>query len=74
MSEWNGWKSHSSVDRDRKWKTFKFRPGIPYTIRTNQFHLTKNDRERLKLVSKMSLKKWNTNFRLEKQDFLSSDR
>ena len=41
MSEWNGWKSHSSVDRDRKWKTFKFRPGIAYTICKNQFHLTK---------------------------------
>ena len=32
---------------------------------TQKFHLTKNDREGLKLVSKMVLKKWNTNFRLE---------
>ena len=30
---------------------------------TNQFHLTKNDREGLKLISKKALKKWNTNFR-----------
>ena len=32
---------------------------------TNQFHLPKNDREGLKPVSKMTLKKWTTNFRLE---------
>ena len=31
---------------------------------TNQFQLPKNGREGLKLVSKMALKKWNTNFRL----------
>ena len=29
------------------------------------FHLPENGREGLKLVSKMALKKWNTNFRLE---------
>ena len=48
----------------------KFRPGIELIICTNQFHLPKNSREGLKLVSKMALKKWNTNFRLEKQDYL----
>ena len=31
---------------------------------TNQFQLQKNGREGLKLVSRMSLKQWNTNFRL----------
>ena len=31
---------------------------------TNQFQLPKNGREGLKLVSKMAVKKWNTNFRL----------
>ena len=45
--------------------TGEFCPGIAFTIFTNQFHLPKNDREGLKLVSKMALKKWNTNFRLE---------
>ena len=31
-----------------------------------QFHFPKNDREGVKMaVSKMTLKKWNTNFRLE---------
>ena len=30
---------------------------------TNQFQLPKNGREGLKLVSKMAVKKWNTNFR-----------
>ena len=42
-----------------------FTPEIVFTICTNQFHLPKNDREGLKLVSKMTLKKWTTNFRLE---------
>ena len=31
----------------------EFRPGIAFTICTNPFHLLKNDREGLKLVSKM---------------------
>ena len=48
-----------------KFRTSKFRPGIAFTICTNQFHLPKNDREGLKLVSKIALKKSNTNFRLE---------
>ena len=34
-------------------------------LRTDQFHLQKNYGEGLKLVSKMALKKWNSNFRLE---------
>ena len=43
-------------------RTGKFRPEIAFTIYINQFHLPKNDREGLKLV--FSLKKWNSNFRL----------
>ena len=43
----------------------KFRPGIAFTICTTQFHLPENCQEGLKLVSKMALKKCNTNFRLE---------
>ena len=46
-----------------KFRTDKFRPGIAFKICTNQFNLPKN--EGLKLVSKVALKKWNTNFRLE---------
>ena len=45
-----------------------FVPSIAFTIstiRTNQFHLPKNGREGLKLVSRMALKKWTTNFRLK---------
>ena len=45
-----------------------FVPSIAFTIstiRTNQFHLPKNGREGLKLVSRMASKKWNTNFHLE---------
>ena len=38
----------------------KFRPGIAFTVCTNQFYLPKNDHESLKLVSKMALRKWNT--------------
>ena len=45
--------------------TGKIRPGIAFTICTNQLHLPKNDREGLKLVPKIALKKWNTYFRLE---------
>ena len=48
-----------------KFRIGKFRPGIAFTICTNQSHLPKNDREGLNPVSKMALKKWNTNFRLE---------
>ena len=48
-----------------KFSTGIFRPGIAFTICTNQFHLAENGRERRKLVSKMALKKWNKNFRLE---------
>ena len=37
-----------------------------FTICRNQFHFPKNDREGVKMaVSKMTLKKWNTNFRLD---------
>ena len=42
----------------------KFRPGmnrVYFTLYTNQFYLPKNEREGLKLVSKMALKKWKTN-------------
>ena len=48
-----------------KFRTGKFCPGIAFTICTNQFRLTENGREGVKLVSKMALKKRNTNFRLE---------
>ena len=47
-----------------KFGTGKFCPGMAFTISTNQSHLPKNDREGLKLVSKMALKNWNTTFRL----------
>ena len=45
-----------------KFRTGKFRPGIAFTVCINQFHFPKNDREGLKLVSNMALRKWNTNF------------
>ena len=48
-----------------KFRADKFRPGIAFTICKTQFHLPKNDREGLNPVSKMALKKRNTNFRLE---------
>ena len=48
-----------------KFRTGKFRPGIVFTICTNQVHLPENDSEGLKLVSKMALKKWNTNLPLK---------
>ena len=38
---------------------------ITFAICSHQFHFPKNGPESLKLVSKMALKKWNTNFRLE---------
>ena len=34
-----------------KFGTSKFRPGIAFTICTNQYHLPKNNRENLKLIS-----------------------
>ena len=52
-------------NQDTKFITGKFHPRIAFAICTNQFHLPENDREVLKLVSKMALKKWNTNFCLE---------
>ena len=45
-----------------KFRTGKFRPEIAFTICTSQFHLTKNDSEGLRPVSKMALKKWNKDF------------
>ena len=48
-----------------KFRTGKFRPGIAFPICRNHFHLPENGRGGLKLVSKMALKKWNTNFPLE---------
>jgi len=42
---------------------------LALAICTNQSHLPKNDGESLKLVSKMGLKEWNTNFRLEHSDW-----
>ena len=42
-----------------KFRTGKFRPGIAFTICTNQFHLPKKECKGLKLVSKMALEKWN---------------
>ena len=43
----------------------KFRPGIALTNCTNKFHLPEKNLEGLKLVSKMALKKRDSNFRLE---------
>ena len=48
-----------------KFRTGKFRPGIAFTICTNQFNLPKNDREGLNPVSNMAMKKWITDFRLD---------
>ena len=67
---------HGLGKGDAKFRTGKCRPGIAYTICTNQLHSPKNDREDLKLVSTMAFNKWNTNFCLEysvrkKQDYLS---
>ena len=52
------------MDKQNSVKTSKFRPGIAFTMCTDQLHLPKNGRERLKVVSKIALKKSNTNFRL----------
>ena len=60
---------YHSVDGVGKWfakfSTGKLRPGIAFTICSNQFHVPKKGCEGLKLVSKMALKEWNTNFRSE---------
>ena len=48
-----------------KFRPDKSCPGNAFTVCTNQFHFPKNDREGLNPVSKMALKKWNTNFSLE---------
>ena len=53
-----------------KFRAGKFRPGIVFTICTNQFHLPENGREGLKLVSKMALEFLFGIFRPEKQDYL----
>ena len=53
--------ANRSVHGLGKW----FVPELPLPLFcTNQFQLPKNGRKGLKLVSKMALKKWNTNFRL----------
>ena len=49
----------------RELRTGKFRLGIPLTVYLNHFHLPKKRRPELRRVSKMALKKWTTNFRLE---------
>ena len=46
-----------------KFRTGKFTNHVYHC--TNHFHLPENDREGLILVSKMALKKWNTNFCLQ---------
>ena len=50
------------ADGKQKFRGGKFLPGMAFIICTNQFHFPKTDRASLKLVSKMTLKKWNTNF------------
>ena len=62
---WANRSVHSLGKWKAKFRTGKFHSGIAFAICTNQFHLPENDCEGLKLVSKMALKKWNTNFRLE---------
>ena len=62
------WASRSVQDLDKwlaKFRTGKFCPRIALTICIIHFHLPENGREGVKLVSKMALEKWNTNFRLE---------
>ena len=46
-----------------KFKTGKFCPGIVFAICTNQLHLPKNGRERLKLVSKTGFEETEHEFR-----------
>ena len=62
---WANWSVHGSGIWCAKFRTVKFRPGIAFTICTNQFYLPENDREGLKLVSKIALEKWKANFCLE---------
>ena len=58
--------ANRSVHSVDKWytqfRTDKFHPRIAFTIGTNQFHLPKNNREDLNLVSKMAFNKWNMDF------------
>ena len=65
---WANRSVHSLGKWKAKFRTGKFHSGIAFAICTNQFHVPENDCEGLKLVSKMALKKWNTNFRLEHSD------
>ena len=71
---WANWSVHSLGKWYTKFRTWKFCPGIAFTIRTNQFYLPKNDHKGLKPVSNMALKKRNTNLGLEysvrKKDYL----
>ena len=65
---WANRSVHSLSKWFAKFRTGKFRLGIAITINTistDQFHLKENGREGLKLVLKVALKKWITNFRLE---------
>ena len=62
---WANYSVHGVGKWFAKFRSGQFRPRIAFTICTNQFHLPKNGREGLKLVSKMALKEWNTNCRLE---------
>ena len=62
---WANRSVHSLGKWYAKFMTWKFCPGIAFTIYTNQFHLPKNDRKGLKPVSNMALKKRNTNLGLE---------
>ena len=54
----NGWSKVWGNGTKNSALVNEFRPGIAFTICTNHFHLPKNDREGLKLVSKMALMKW----------------
>ena len=71
---WANWSVHGLGKWYAKFMTSKFSPGIAFTICTNQFHLPENDREGLKLVSKMALKSgtrisaWNTAVRKNRTD------
>ena len=61
------------VNRKQNLGLGKFRPGIALSICANIISSIYGKRPRssqrtLKLVSKMALKKWNTNFRLEHSD------
>ena len=42
---WENWSVHGLGKWWAKLRTSKFRPGIAFTICTNQFHLLENDRE-----------------------------